>query len=269
MEASINWFIGIAALSVVTCAVGVQLGQSTDWARRLGLFVGVVLLVIWTWLRYHPAVAVHVIPVGVLSRIEGTAGVPLFMLVVGITWSRGRQAREKRTVVWAGILGAVYFLQGGLWMLQATPQVGFADTASGGAVRQSQEYSCVPAACATALNLLGIHTSEAEMARLTHTRPGTGATILRAMDGLRQRLEGKPYRVVLLQPSIDELQAIPLPALTPLRFERTRHHMVTLIRTEKHGVVVADPVEGSIYFSWKNFSQYYTEQLLVIVQQRS
>lgn len=262
MGETVAWFVSMAGFAALAWCVGVYLGRAPRRSTA-GLLLGVALLAIWAYLAHHPAVAVRVIPVAVLSHIEGIAPVPIFMFVIGIVWSQSRVPRQKRVAGWAAVLGVVYFLQGGMWMLQTTPAVGFAETVTRGAVLQSQEYSCVPAACATALNTLGVYTSEAEMAQLTQTRPGTGATTIRALYGLNLRLAGTPYRAELLEVPARGVDRIALPALTPLQFERTRRHMVTILATDRNGVVIADPVEGQMYLDWPAFQGLYTGQVLV------
>ena len=259
---SVTWFVVMAAVAVLALMLGRALGreQRHCWP---GLLLGVTLLGAWAYLAHHPAVAVRVIPLSVLSQVEGTAAVPAFMLIIGIIWSRSRLPRQRRVAAWAVVLGAVYFLQGGMWMLQTTPQVGFARGVHHGPVLQSQEYSCVPAACATALNMLDIYTSESEMAQLTQTRPGTGATTLRALNGLNRRLAGTAYTARIVSARPDQLATLPMPALTPLQFERSRRHMVTILRTNQWGVWIADPIDGTMCLDWEYFDRVYTRQVLV------
>jgi hypothetical protein len=268
MGESVVWFVAMAAAAALSWFAGVLLGR-TGRGSVGGLMLGVALLGGWAYLAHHPAVAVRMIPVGVLSQIEGVAAVPVFMFVIGIVWAASSVPRQRRVAAWAAMLGTVYFLQGGMWMLQTTPAAGFASDVHRGAVLQSQEYSCVPAACATALNMLGLYTSEAEMAHLTRTRPGTGATTIRAMHGLTQRLEGTPFRVQLLHLRPDELRSLDMPALTPLQFERTRRHMVTLLDANEHGVWIADPMDGPRLLDWGAFRASYTGQVLAFERGRS
>ena len=243
--ASTLWFVIIAAVCCLMWLAGVRLGRGPTWLGRCTLLIGIVLMLSWGWLMRHPATAVQVIPVSLLSRIEGVGGVPLFMLVLGVAWARSQLTRQKHVVAWAMMFGAVYFVNGGLWLLQETPAAVMGQTVSpGGEVLQSQDYSCVAAASATTLNLLGVPSTEAQMAELTLTRPGTGATIIRALDGLARRLEHEPLQPVLLEPDWDELTRLPLPALTPLQFESTRRHMVTLTRISPTHVWIMDPVDG-------------------------
>ena len=131
---------------------------------------------------------------------------------------------------------------------------------------QSQDYSCVAAASAQALNLLGIKTSERQMAQLTQTRPGTGSTTFRAMHGLNQRLKHSDYTVELLEVSLEDLDQLPLPLMTPLQYEPTRRHMVTIKSVSEDVLHVMDPVDGEVMISWNSMKQVFTGEVLVFIQ---
>ncbi len=268
MEDSVRWFLFLAIASLLGMWLGAQIARRTRHHGRVGIIVALILLGFWAWMLRHPAVAVRVIPVSILSRIEGAASVPVFMFIIGIAWVRACGASQKRLVAWGMVLGVVYFLQGSLWMLESTPQVGFADTYDQTYVRQSQEYSCVPAACATALHMLDIPATELEMAQLTETRPGTGSTLLRAMDGLNAKLSGSRYQVTLLELPLDQLRTMPTPALTALQFETTRCHMVAITRITPFGAWVADPVDGMVFYGWQDLEPLYRGQVLVAEARR-
>jgi len=264
VDPSTRWFVVLALLSLAGLGFGVYLARRTRHRGRVGIVVALLLLGLWAWLLQNPSVAVELVPLDILSWIEGAASVPIFMFIIGIAWVRAGCARQRRLVAWAAVLGGVYFVNGNLWLLQTTPQIGFADMLSDGdVVMQSQDYSCVPAACATAVRLLGVHTTEAEMAALTQTRPGTGSTLLRAMEGLRMKL-GRGYRVTLLQPRLQELRDLPTPFLTPLQFEPTRRHMVTVTTVMPFGAWVADPTDGKVFYGWEDLRRHYAGQVLVI-----
>lgn len=266
MEPSIGWFVTIASLSSLAWAGGYYLGKRSAAVARSTLLCGLVCMALWAWLHYHPAVAVKLIPLTVLSRIEGVGSVPFFMLLLGLAWARAKLPRQRRLISWAIMFGAVFFIHGGMWMLQSTPEQGFASTMSRESMRQSQEYSCVPAACAHALTLMGLPTSEKYMARLTQTRPGTGSTIIRAMRGLSQRLEGTAYTVELLEVRAEELRYMPCPILTTFRYEPTRLHMVTITAVTDSDVMVADPIEGNMKVSWPTLDKVFSGQVLVLVR---
>ena len=130
-------------------------------------------------------------------------------------------------------------------------------------VMQSQDYSCVPASCATALNLMGVPSTEAQLATMTDTRPGTGATVLRALRGLNMRLEGLPLRAHLLEISYQDAQDIDSPALTALQYEPGRMHMVVLLGSRRGGVWVMDPVSGIIRMTPESFKGVFTGEVIV------
>ncbi len=265
MEPTIGWFVIIASLSSLAWTGGYYMGRCSAAHARAACLAGLASMGGWVWLHNHPSVAVRVIPVSILSQIEGVASVPFFMLLLGIAWARSHKARQKRLVIWSVMLGTVFFVNGGLWMLQSTPEQSFAGTTSGEPVKQTQEFSCVPAACAQALEQIGIGSSEREMALLTKTRPGTGSTTLRAMQGLSERLKGTAYQVELLEPSLEELRSLPCPALTPLQYEPARRHMVVITARSKSGLTIFDPNDGYVHINWSSLEDYYTGEVLVVI----
>ena len=240
-----------------------MLGQHSMRRAVLGLFVGFALMTIWVFLRKQPAVAVQILPASVLSYMEGIGGVPAFLFIIGVVHARSEMRRQRRLSHLAVCLGVIYFVNGGLWMLQSTPALGKAGVHGRGMVMQSEEFTCVPASCANALNRLDIPTTEAEMARLTRVRPGTGATLIRAMDGLQRKLANTKYTVELIQPPLDELRNVPTPALTPLAFERTQQHMVVIESVSDDLVIIADPSNGRMFLEYKDLKDYYTGYVLV------
>lgn len=265
---SLGWFVGLTGLALLALALGHTLGRGPKWWGRAGLVVGVGIIAAWAFLARRPSVAVAVLPVGVLSRIEGVAAVPAFMLVCGVAWGAARLRHQRRLAMWAAALGAVYFLNGGLWMLQHTPGADHFDRQARREVLQTQDFSCVPAACATALTRLGLPTDEATMAELTETRAGTGSTLFRAMEGLSHRLEASDLRVVLVEPRYEQLSRMPMPALTPLQFEASRRHMVTLLECGPHGVLLIDPMRGEIWMPAADFLEAYRGVVLAFVDHR-
>ncbi len=263
MQPSLSWFVVMAVVSALMLRLGVWLGRGSRRRAGLAMVLGFSLLAWWLWLHKHPEVAVRVIPVSMLSQLEGIGAVPAFMLIVGIAWSMSRLPRQRKVTLAAALLGGVYFLHGGLWMLQTTPTASFGGNMQDGVVMQTQDYSCVAAACATALNDLGLTATEAQMAELTQTRPGTGATLIRALEGLENRLAGSGFQARLVEPTYQQLMATRPPVLTPLRFETTMLHMVVLRRVNEHGVLIADPTNGEIWFDRPEFEAHFTRQALV------
>ncbi|MFI4860743.1 MAG: cysteine peptidase family C39 domain-containing protein [Phycisphaerales bacterium JB063] len=265
MSASLAWFIGTAIMLPLMWWAGVRVGRVTDPTRR-AVYIAVVmgLLFLWCWLIRNPSVAVEVLPLSMLARIEGIGAAPLFIFVVGVAWALGHLKRQRAIVAVALFMGAGYFVQGGWWMVQQTPAGAFAHESYSPSmdVLQSQDYSCVPAACATSLRLMGVQTDEAEMARLTETRPGSGATLLRAMHGLKKRLAHEGLEPHLVEPSYDQLMALPTPVLTPLQYEASQLHMVSILNVIAEGVYVADPAVGIEFIPRARFEEIYRRQAI-------
>lgn len=265
MEQTATWFIALGCATVLTWWAGAAIGRRSGSWSRICMVVGPIVLLGWCWLQKRPAVATQLFPAGIFRYLEGTAAVPIFTFMLGLIWARAILPRQRRLAAWATALAVLYLFNGGLWMIQTTPVTGYADTIENGVVMQSQDFTCVPASCATALNQLGIQTSEAEMAILTHARPGTGATLIRAMEGLNQRLRRSAVtnvRAYIVEPTYEQLCAMPLPALTPLKVGATKRHMVVLISVNDRGAWIADPISGTMYLSRHDFEDAYTQQVL-------
>jgi predicted double-glycine peptidase len=263
MEASVLWFAGTVATGVIAGVVGMRLGRGDAPRAWRAVAAAATLLGLWAWLAWNPAVAVQAIPVRLLSRIEGVAAAPLFMLILGVAWARSARPRQRAVVTAAALVGVIYVLRGGGWMIQPTPAEAFTRTIDREMVAQSQDYSCVAAASATALTRLGLLTSEAEMARLTRTTPGNGATLVRAMDGITQRLRGTPWRVELLQPTLDQLMVLPTPMLATVQVGPLQRHMIVVEAATPRHVRVLDPAGGPMVLTTDEFARTFTGVVLI------
>lgn len=263
MPGSAIWLVFVAALLPAAWYGGLACGRVQDRLRR-GCVIGFAftMLIGWTALIRHPAVAVQIIPLNALARIEGIGAAPLFLFMLGVGWHLSILRRQRAVMIVGMLLGAAYFVQGGMWMMRPTPTNAFDRSIDDVIVMQSQDYSCVPAASATALRMLGIRTNEAEMAELTETRAGSGATLLRALNGLQERLRETDITSKLLEPDYNALTHIEPPMLTPVRYEPTRLHMVTIIEVRPDVVIVADPQVGIEYLSKTEFESIYRGQVI-------
>ena len=267
----VNWFALLAMLSILGWQVGVRLGERSVVSARATLLAAATAMLVMTYLVKHPSVGVQVLPVGLLARIEGVAAVPMFAMMMGVAWSRSLRRRQRAVVAWGLLMGGVYFVNGGMWMLQATPSEVMARDVAGYDVMQSQDYTCVPAASASALRRLGVHASEAEMAELTRTRPGTGSTTVRALHGLNLKLaeSNSRWRAHLVEVAADQVHTLPTPAMTPLRYESTRRHMVQILGfTPGGGVRISDPVDGRMILPGSEFAEVFTGEVIVFLAQQ-
>ena len=116
------WFTWLAAMATGGFLIGKRLGRD-DRRAMLTLLVAFLLMAVWSWLVHHPAVMVQVLPLWMLSHIEGVGAVPIFMVVTGVAWSKATTPNHKRLTILAVFFGCIFFLQGSLWMLQAVTRV--------------------------------------------------------------------------------------------------------------------------------------------------
>lgn len=263
MPGSALWFVFVAAMLPAAWFGGRACGQIDDKLRRgcvIGLAFG--LLIGWSVLIKHPAVAVQVIPLAALARLEGIGAAPLFLFMLGVGWHLAILKRQRAVMILGMLLGAAYFVQGGLWMMRPTPTNAFEAESNKLIVEQTQNYSCVPAASATALRMLGLKATEAEMAELTETREGSGATLLRALNGIDARLKHTGINATLLEPDYETLRRLEPPLLTPLQYNSARLHMVTIVEVRPRLVLVADPQVGVEFISRRHFEEVYRGQVI-------
>ncbi|MEX2214448.1 MAG: cysteine peptidase family C39 domain-containing protein [Phycisphaeraceae bacterium] len=255
------WFTFLAALAAGGFLLGRRLGRE-DRRAVLTMLVAFTMMAVWSWLVHHPAVMVQILPLWMLSHIEGVGAVPIFMIVTGVAWARATLPGHKRLTILAAFFGGIFFLQGSLWMLQPNSAAALSGRNGDDFVMQSQEYSCVPAACATALRQLGFRATEAEMAQLTETRPGTGSTLIRAMTGLSERLAGTPYKVALVEANVHDLKSLPMPALTPLQLDSNQLHMVVIQSVTDSWVWIIDPMVGRVGYQRAEFEAVYLKRVI-------
>jgi hypothetical protein len=264
MVSSMLWFGVLATVAMASWAAGWGSARRGAAWGRLAVAVGLLWLATWIVLQQRPDVAVRLIPSGMLSQIEGTAAVPAFMLIVGAAMAAAALPRQRVLARVSTLIGVVFFAYGGMWMLQPAPTLGAAPQRSG-PVLQSTDYTCVAAASATALGMVGIDAGEAEMARLTATRPIYGSTLLRAYAGLERKLDHADHRPVLVQASLDDLHTLPAPALTALSLGTASRHMVVILGTTDRSVYIFDPNVGNRHVPLAEFRRAFSGHAILLV----
>jgi predicted double-glycine peptidase len=124
---------------------------------------------------------------------------------------------------------------------------------SDGVCRQSNDYTCGPAAAVTALRKLGLPAEEGQISILAHTSALTGtepdvlAAVLQkhyARDGLIAQYRG--FR------DVEDLKHAGL-TVAVMRFNALQDHCVTVLGVETNKIVVADPLSGLTHISPQEF----------------
>lgn len=246
------WFAIMAIIASCAPVAGWWLSRKSAviaWALLLPAMLGLAAA---SWLTRHPTAWLNLLPASSIQYLEGTLAVPFMMFVLGIAWSKACCLRQRAIIVLSGSIAAAVFLQGGLWMVQPSTAGELAQANRLPYVMQSRSYSCVPAAAATALNMLGFESTEAQMAQLTHTRPGRGATGIRAVAGLQERLAGSGIAVRMVDVQVSQLALMETPILLTVNFDRSRlnNHMIVILHGDAQGAQVLDPTDGQMYMPW-------------------
>ena len=124
---------------------------------------------------------------------------------------------------------------------------------SDGVCRQSNGYTCGPAAAVTALRKLGFQAEEGELAILAHTSSLTG-TELDTLATVLQRRYGKDGLRVSYR-GFSDLEDLKKAGLTVvvIKFNALQDHCVTVMGVESNLVAVADPLNGLSYWPVETF----------------
>jgi predicted double-glycine peptidase len=113
-----------------------------------------------------------------------------------------------------------------------------------GVCRQSNEYTCGPAAAVTVLRKLGLPAEEGELAILSHTSALNGTEPGVLVKALQKRYGGSglvaEYRGFR---SVDELRDAGL-TVAVMKFNALQDHCVAILGVETNRVLVGDPLIG-------------------------
>ncbi len=128
---------------------------------------------------------------------------------------------------------------------------------SDGICRQTTDYTCGPAAAVTALQTLGLHAREGQLAVLSHSSPVLGTLPRCLCKAIKARY---PREIINCSyqrfNSIDELKNN-LPALAVLKRRVFWDHCVAVLEVSDKSVVFADPVEGKKRILTAEFEQMW------------
>jgi predicted double-glycine peptidase len=113
-----------------------------------------------------------------------------------------------------------------------------------GVCRQSNEYTCGPAAAVSALRKLGLPAEEGEIAILARTSSltGTEPDVLAKVIQNRYRTNGLVVEYRSFR-DLDELKHSG-PTIAVMKFNALQDHCVTVFCVDTNGVLVADPLSG-------------------------
>lgn len=126
-----------------------------------------------------------------------------------------------------------------------------------GVCRQSQPFTCGPAAAVTALNHFGIQASESTLAMAARTSPIIGTSPWDLYKTLKSGYSqpGLEYSF-LYMPSIDQLPKDAV-LLAVVRDAPATDHCVAVLAVNENTVTVADPVTGLVHMPHDSFNRLW------------
>jgi predicted double-glycine peptidase len=126
-----------------------------------------------------------------------------------------------------------------------------------GVCRQSQPFTCGPAAAVTALNRFGVQASEGDLAMAAHTSPVIGTSPWDLYTTLKSDYAhaGVEYSFLHMR-SIDQLPTDAV-LLAVVRDAPATDHCVAVLAVNENTVTVADPMAGLVHMPRSSFSRLW------------
>jgi predicted double-glycine peptidase len=155
--------------------------------------------------------------------------------------------RERRALA---IFGAVVIAQSCVWPAIAAARLRTSLAAlpervdPQGVCRQQTDFTCGPAAAVTALNVLGVHATEGDLALLAGSSETTGTPADILASVLNRRYAGDGVRATLRRFSNADQLASTAPTLALLSYAIGVDHWVCVFDVGPYSVLVADPMGG-------------------------
>jgi predicted double-glycine peptidase len=126
-----------------------------------------------------------------------------------------------------------------------------------GVCRQTQPFTCGPAAAVTALNRLGVQAAEGELALQSRTSPIIGTSPWNLYQTLKTNYKSEGIECSFLHlSSIDQLAPDAI-LLAVVRDAPTTDHCVAVLGVGENTVTVADPVAGLVYIPRDSFNHLW------------
>lgn len=144
-----------------------------------------------------------------------------------------------------------------------------------GICRQSNEYSCGPAAAVTALRRLGFDAEEGEIAILAHTSTAIGTPPDLLCAALKKRYEGEglncEYRhfKCISELAADGVLPHGVPVHGPLtlaliKFSFLVDHYVVILEVTGEHIIVGDPFHGKVKYSHDQFRRKWRNSGVIL-----
>ena len=260
------FFFIFAGLAVAAAAIAFLPFSSR---HRKKMIAGAVLALIPIMMKmlfsFFPLLEARIMPVRFYPLIQMEFWLPFAVLFFAFASHLVPPRSRKGVLVAVGVMVAVVVQQTS-WHLGQPDIYAYKGQMVDGVCHQTSPETCGAASLVTLLNTRGIQTTEGEMARLSRTAPGKGLTPHLAAYGLKSKLAqlGRPEKVDVRVPELNELYDLPGPFLAGIRFSSLENHMVCVLETNRDALIVGDPISfGRKKWSWEDFKKKWSGVVIV------
>jgi predicted double-glycine peptidase len=230
-----------------------------EWALAGALLALMPILLKIVFIIF-PLFEARLMPIDLYAVIQRDFWLPFTVLFFAFI-SHLVPRRNRRAVLITVVILFLVVVQQTYWHLEKPPIYGYKGTMVDGVCRQSSFETCGAAAMTTLLNAMGIRATEGEMAGLSMTAPRAGVSPHQAAYGLEKKLRqlGRPERVTLMVPELNDLRHLPKPFLAGIKFSDRTNQMVCVLETNEEFLVVGDPISsGRKKWPWKRFEEFWS-----------
>lgn len=242
---SILWFVLQAIAAAAAAVAGLLVARTRPVVWKPVAVVATLAMLLWPLMRVFPAAVLAVLDAGIVIFIEVTGIVIPAALLFALASGVVQRARDRRALRLLMVVCAFYYVRSGFWMVRPpVPELRTAPCVDG-VCCQSTDYTCVAASLVTLLHAYGIAATETEMARLSYTEVGNGATDTRAVYALQRKLAGRPFKVHYERwMTYERLIGLERPCIVPVKWGYFSSHMVPVLEADAESVLVGDPLGG-------------------------
>ena len=240
--------------------------------HRQILFIGAVLALVPIMVKmlfsFFPLLEARIMPVKFYPLIQMEFWLPFPVLFFACA-SHLVPPRSRRAILIVVFVMAGVVIQQTFWHLSQPEIYAYKGKMVDGVCHQTSPETCGAASMVTLLNTMGIQATEGEMARLSMTAPRKGLTPHQAAYGLKRKFGqlGRTEQVDVRAPDLKDLYDLSGPFLAGIRFSSLENHMICVLETAPHALVVGDPLSfGRKNWSWEDFEKKWSG--VVIVSQR-
>ncbi|MFN7020525.1 MAG: cysteine peptidase family C39 domain-containing protein [Phycisphaerales bacterium] len=242
----------VLAIAAFAAALRIARASRPVWVGVCIASLAAMLL--WPLMRVFPVEPIDLLGAPTVACIELTGLAIPAVLLFAIAARHMPKKSDGRAILLLTAVAGVYFVKAGWWMLApVSGGLGPTNVDAHGVCRQSTGYTCAAASMVTMLRARDIPADETEMARLSYTQVGGGATDSRVLWALERKLAATELRPRYQRLDLAGLIAASKPCLVQLDWGYFTSHMVPVLSATEQTVVIGDPLIGKREMSAADF----------------